>query len=147
MPLTTDSRWWPESLISWAYSCRRSASISSEPSVGQHFGEADDGIERRAQLVAHGGEEAALGGVGALGLGARLLERLLLRLALGDVAHDRDDLALVPRRRRRLVERTAAHLDPDELRARAASASASRRTRNSTERLSPRAAASASAVR
>ena len=29
-----------------------------------HLGEADDGVERRAQLMAHGGEEARLGGVG-----------------------------------------------------------------------------------
>ena len=44
-----------------------------------HLGEADDGVERRAQLVAHGGEEARLGGIGLLGGGARLIERLLLR--------------------------------------------------------------------
>ena len=41
----------------------------------QHVGKADDGVERRAQFVTHGGEEAALGGVGALGLGARLFQR------------------------------------------------------------------------
>ena len=46
----------------------------------QHVGEADDGVERRAQFVAHGGEEAALGGVCALGLGAGVFERLLLAL-------------------------------------------------------------------
>ena len=61
--------------------------------LGQHFGEADDGVERRAQFMAHGGEEAALGRVRALGFRARLFERLLLLLALGDVAHDGDDFA------------------------------------------------------
>ena len=82
MPLTTDSRCVPESLISCAYS---RAARGVEPHlllVDQHLGEADDGVERRAQLVAHGGEEPALGGVGALGFGARILERLLLGLAL-----------------------------------------------------------------
>src|SRR5689334_18986318 len=34
--------------------------------VHQHFGEADDGIERRAQLVTHGGNKAALRGAGTL---------------------------------------------------------------------------------
>ena len=82
----------------------------------QHFGEADDGIERRAQFVAHGGEEAALRGIGALGLGARVLERLLLLLALGDVAQHRDDFAAVRVAGigAGLFERPAAHLDPDE---------------------------------
>ena len=117
----------------------------------QHLGEADDGVERRAQFVAHGGEEAALGGVGAFGLGMRAsIERLLLRFALGDIAQDGDDLAAVLTAdvADRLLQRPAAHLDPDELRRGAAVASAlSRRTRNSTERLSPSAAASPSAVR
>ena len=61
----------------------------------QHFGEADDGVERRAQFVAHGREEAALCGVRPFGFRARLFEHLLLHLALGGVAHDRDDLAVV----------------------------------------------------
>ena len=59
----------------------------------QHFRKADDGVERRAQFVAHGGEEAALGGIGALSLRARVLERLLLPLAFGHVAQHRDDFA------------------------------------------------------
>ena len=68
---------------------------------------------------------SALGGVGALGLGARVFERLLLLLALGDVAHHRDHLAA--RRSSlagRLVERAAAHLDPDEFVAAAGCAAA-----------------------
>ena len=69
--------------------------------VDQHVGEADDGVERRAQLVAHIGEELDLGGVGVVGLGAGALQRLLLVLALGDVAHHRDHLGLAGGRRRR----------------------------------------------
>ena len=116
--------------------------------VREHLGEADDGVERRAQLVAHGGEEAALGGIGALGLLARAFERLLLRLALGHVADHRDHLALAFGSRLGLIERAAAHLDPDELRGLSLSAGgASRRMRNSTELLTPCAAASPSAVR
>src|SRR5882724_4048276 len=34
----------------------------------EHLREADDGVERRAQLVAHGGQEFGLGAAGALGL-------------------------------------------------------------------------------
>ena len=41
--------------------------------------EAEDGVERRAQLVAHLGEELGFGAVGALGL------RLLVEVALGEV--------------------------------------------------------------
>ena len=38
-----------------------------------------------------------LRGVGALGFGARALERLFLRLALGDVAQHRDHLGALAR--------------------------------------------------
>ena len=40
----------------------------------QHLAVADDRVERRAQLVAHVGEELALRLVGAVGLVPRLLE-------------------------------------------------------------------------
>ena len=76
-----------------------------------HLGEADDGVERRAQFVAHGGEETRLGRIRLLGGGARQFERLLLQLAVGDVAHHGDDLGLG----RGLLERPATHLDPDEI--------------------------------
>ena len=59
-----------------------------------HLGEADDGVERRAQFMAHGGEEAGLGRIRLLGGGARQFERLFLELAVGDVAHHGDDLGL-----------------------------------------------------
>ena len=45
----------------------------------QHLGVAHDGVERRAQLVAHVGQEDALGPVG-------LLQRLLVAFAFGDIA-------------------------------------------------------------
>ena len=57
------------------------------------LGEPEDRVEGAAQLVAHAGEEVRLrqvrllgGGLGALQLDVRLLERLLEALALGDVA-------------------------------------------------------------
>ena len=81
-----------------------------------HLGEADDGVQRRAQFVAHGGEEAGLGRVRLFGGGARQLERLLLDLAVGDVAHHGDDVGSTDRRIRRwLFERPATHFDPDEI--------------------------------
>ena len=51
---------------------------ASEP-VFHDLGEADDGVQRRAQLVAHIGEELGFGAVGAFGSG------LLLEIALGHV--------------------------------------------------------------
>ena len=47
--------------------------------------EADDRVERGAQLVAHPREELALGLVGALGLRAGGFRGLLRGLAVGDV--------------------------------------------------------------
>src|SRR5207247_2491487 len=82
---------------------------------GQHVGKTDDGIERGAQLMAHRRQEAALGDTCALRLRARLLERLLLDLAPGDVAQNRDDLVFGGASTRGLIERPTAHLDPDEL--------------------------------
>ena len=61
----------------------------------QHVRKADNGVERRAQFVAHGGEEAALGGIGALGLAARVLQRLLLPLAFRHIAKHGNDFAAV----------------------------------------------------
>ena len=88
----------------------------------QHVGEADDGVERRAQLVAHGSEETALAGIGALGLGARFFQRPLLALTFGHITQHGDDFAAVVTAgiADRLFERPAAHLDPHELHGRAA---------------------------
>ena len=72
---------------------------------------------------------------------ARVLKRLFLLFAFGHVAQHGDDLAAIVNAgiRCRLFERPAAHFDPDELRRRDAAASgASHRTRNSTDRLSPK---------
>src|SRR6202008_5116110 len=72
----------------------------------QRAGEADDRVERRAQLVAHGGEEAILRQVGALELEVLLLQRALEALALADVAdRARDERALLG------LERAQADLD------------------------------------
>ena len=48
------------------------------------LGEAENGVERRAQLVAHCGEEARLGEVGLLGAEPRLVGDRLGLLELGD---------------------------------------------------------------
>ena len=81
--------------------------IELERVVAQHVGEADDGVERRAQLVAHGGEEAAFGIVDAFRLLAGDLERALLHLALGHVAQHRDHFALGANSRHRWRDRAA----------------------------------------
>src|SRR5262249_24121552 len=58
----------------------------------QHLGDADDGVERGAQLVAHAGEELGL-------VLARLLELLVLVLDLVEQPHDLDrDHRLVGKR-------------------------------------------------
>ena len=71
----------------------------------EQLGVTDDGVERRAQLVAHHGEEIGLGLVRRLGMGAcRLLalqlQRLLLCfLPIGDVAQaDQRRWLVIPRR-------------------------------------------------
>ena len=51
----------------------------------EQLAEAEDGVERGAQLVAHAGEELALGPVGPVGLQLGLLEGLLGPPAPGDV--------------------------------------------------------------
>ena len=105
----------------------------------QHVGEADDGVERRAQFMAHGGEETALGGIGPFGLRARILDRLFLVLAFRYVAKHGNDLAAV-------VSSGLAR-DPFKRPAPQLASELSRRTRNSTDRLSASAAVSPSAVR
>ena len=49
-------------------------------------GKADDGVQRRAQLVAHGGEKAVLGAAGAFELFVLLAQREFEAFALADVA-------------------------------------------------------------
>ena len=74
-------------------------------SRGLHkLGETDYCIERRAQFVTHGGEEAALGVIGALRFRMRIELRLLQPLALGHVAQDRDDFTAIDSAGRCAVE-------------------------------------------
>ena len=49
-----------------------------------HLGEAEDGVERRPQLMAHLREEARLGDVGGFGAAARLVGNGLGLLELAD---------------------------------------------------------------
>ena len=53
--------------------------------VGQQFGHADDAVHRRADLVAHVGEEGGFGAVGGLGPLALGLELFLVADGFGDV--------------------------------------------------------------
>ena len=88
----------------------------------QHLAVADDGVERRAQLVAHLGQELGLGAVGALGflLGMRELASAVASVAL-DLAQQLglrvDDLGVVAghhqhvhRRRERRDDADADHV-------------------------------------
>ena len=61
-----------------------------------HFGVADDGVERRPKLMAHSGEELALGGVCGLGRHLRLLQLPLLAFPCGDVLGHRDHPGSLP---------------------------------------------------
>jgi hypothetical protein len=56
--------------------------------LDQHFGNADDGVQRRAQLMAHVGEELALGQIGFFGL-------LLTAFEFGDVGIDGNGAVVV----------------------------------------------------
>src|SRR6516164_4773687 len=66
----------------------------TEELVGDHFGETDYRVEWGTQLVAHIGEEVALGAVGQFGLTARFDQLSLRRLDVGYVRIDRDDSAV-----------------------------------------------------
>ena len=59
----------------------------------QRLRHADDAVQGRADLMAHIGEELALGAVGRLGHVARLGEGAGVILQVGDVRADRDDAA------------------------------------------------------
>ncbi len=76
MVLTTASRCWPELRMISAYSRRFTGSMRRELLARQHFREADDRVERRAQLMADIGEEARLAGGRHLALALRRLYRL-----------------------------------------------------------------------
>ena len=76
------------------------AAPASRGVAAQQVRQADDGVHRRADLVAHVGQEGALGAVGGLGavarqhqLGIGLLQLLLGLLDLGDVGHQHQEAA------------------------------------------------------
>ncbi len=75
----TERRYCPLERISRQYSVYFSRAERAEHAALHHLGEAEDGVERRPQLVAHVGEELGLRAVRALGL------RLLLEVAFGEV--------------------------------------------------------------
>ncbi len=63
----TSSRYWPLSRMSREYSLYFGRAERAEHARRHDLGKADDGVERRAQLVAHIGEEFRLGVVRLLG--------------------------------------------------------------------------------
>ena len=65
----TSSRYWPLSRMSREYSLYFVRAQRAEHGGFHDLGKADDGVERRAQLVAHIGEEFRFGLVGVLGAG------------------------------------------------------------------------------
>ena len=73
MSLISESRWWPEAWMSRMYSACFGVKLA-EQAVLQHFGEADDRVERRAQLVRHVGQELGLVLARGLQLAIRLSE-------------------------------------------------------------------------
>ena len=83
--------------------CRQSWTVGSSRLRQCHVDHAQNGVHRRAQLVAHVGQELALGDVGGLGGFLGSLQRFFRPLAVGDVAggHDRanDPVVLVLERR------------------------------------------------
>ena len=75
----TERRYCPLERMSRQYSVVFLRAERAEDAALHHLGEADDGVERRPQLVAHVGEELGFRAVRALGL------RLLLEVAFGEV--------------------------------------------------------------
>ena len=67
----------------------------AEHLVLHHFGEADDGVQGRAQLMAHVGEELAFRAAGLFRQIPRRPERLFALFQLRDVAHDGDRSAVL----------------------------------------------------
>ena len=85
--------------------------------LNHHLRKADDGIERRSQFVAHGGEKPVPGGVGAFGCGSRQFQRVLLMLSLGDITHHGNDFGFFGGRcGGDRLERTASHFHPYKVR-------------------------------
>jgi hypothetical protein len=73
--------------------CRYSRCSSSSVGVQRQIRHADDAVHRRADFVAHVGEEVALGPAGGLGRVARQDQALLPSNAVGQVDHGADQAA------------------------------------------------------
>ena len=86
MSLMMPSRFLPERCTVSAYlRC-----VLGQPGFQQQLGHAQHAVHRRADLVAHAGEERALRVVGRFGRFARQAQRFLAALALRDVARHGD---------------------------------------------------------
>ena len=79
----------------------------------QHLAVADDGVQRRSQLVAHVGEELALGTIGRLGRILRFQQLFLGALVGGDVAQHGHAVVQNPFL---IFERRRVHAEPNPIR-------------------------------
>src|SRR5579872_363289 len=79
--------------------------LAATAAAADEIGEADDGVQGRAQLVAHAGEELRLRAAGRLGGGLGLAQPLLGMDDLGDVA---PGAAIAEEAAGRIEERLAA---------------------------------------
>ena len=86
----SESRWFPLSKMS-PMNPRCCVGHLAHQAVLEHVGEADDGVQRRPQLVRHGGEEFGLHPARGFELRVLLLERLLEAFELGHVARGGED--------------------------------------------------------
>src|SRR6187551_3879671 len=87
-----------------------------DSAVCQHFGEADDRVQRRAKLVTYGGDEAASVRTRPLEFKPGRFKHVFVRLSLTDIAEDRNDiLVCLFMSGRYAFERLAPHFDPNEL--------------------------------
>ena len=84
------------------------AAHRTENLLDHHFGETNDGVQRRAQLVTHIGEKSGFGARGAFRRVARLDQGAFLALSLGNIPRHRDNIG-----GRGTVGRTAAYFRPD----------------------------------
>src|SRR5260370_34059586 len=67
--------------------------------VEQQLGKAENRIQRRPQLVAHGGQEFAVALIRDAELSVEVVDGALGFLACGDVAHEADEQRIVAQRR------------------------------------------------
>ena len=65
----------------------------AEQLAGDDFGKADDGVQRRAQFMAHIGQEAGLGGIGGFGFALGAAQGFLAFLDDGEVGQEDDRAA------------------------------------------------------